>query len=111
MACIIVICVLNDKKLSSHMSHISEYINSSNQKIHSYDQMVKMIVNLVSKKIEKNSTCQLIHLKNLLLMSIVDTSEKYLPNVDRKSDMRKLRTSSVNLSSILFSCSTFSISH
>ena len=38
-------------------------------------------------------------------MSIVDTPEKYLSNVDRKYDMRKIRTSSVKLSSTLFSCS------
>ena len=35
-------------------------------------------------------------------MSIFDTPEKYLSNVDRKSDMRKVRTSSVNSSSTLF---------
>ena len=34
---------------SSHMSQRVEHINSLNQKIHSYDQMRKHIVNLGSK--------------------------------------------------------------
>ena len=38
------------------------------------------------------------------MMSIFDTLEYYLSNIDRKSDMRKVRTSSVKSSSILFSC-------
>ena len=38
-------------------------------------------------------------------MSIVDIPEKDLSNVDRKSDTRKVRTSSVKSSSTLFSCS------
>ena len=38
-------------------------------------------------------------------MSIVDTPEKDLSYVDRKSDMRKVRTYSVNSPSTLFSCS------
>ena len=46
MAVIIVIFVLNDNKLSSHMAQISGNINSSNQKIHSHDQMSTMLVNL-----------------------------------------------------------------
>ena len=63
-----------------------------------------MIFNLGSKKGENNSnsTCQLRRLHNLLLMSIVDTPENYLPNVDHKSDMRKVRTSSIKSSSTLF---------
>ena len=67
--------VLNDKKLSSHMAQISEHINSLHQKIYSRDQMIKIIVNLGSNKCEdnNNSTCQLNHLQNSLLMSIVDT--------------------------------------
>ena len=66
------------------MSHISEEINSSNKKIHAYDQIIKMIVKLGSKKCEdnNNSTCQLIRLQNLLFMNIYDPPEKYLPNVD-----------------------------
>ena len=60
------------------MDQIIENINSSNHKIHSYDQMRKMVVNLSSKKCEnrKNSTFQLNHLQSSLLMSIVDTPEK-----------------------------------
>ena len=38
-------------------------------------------------------------------MSIVETLEKDLPNVDKKSDMRKVRTYPVKSSSTLFSCS------
>ena len=97
MAGIIVIFVLNYKQLSSHMDQISEHINSSNNKIHSYDQMSKIVVNLVSKKCENNnnSTCQINRLQNFLLMSIVDTPERDLSNVDSKSDMIKVRTSSV----------------
>ena len=97
--------VLNDTKLSSHMAQISEQINSSNNKIHSYYQVIKMIVNLVSKKEENNDTssCQLTCIKNSLLMSIVDTPEKDLSNVDQKYYTRKVRTSSVKSSSTLFS--------
>ena len=36
-------------------------------------------------------------------MSIIDTPEKYLSNVDRKSDLREVRTSSVKSSSTSFS--------
>ena len=50
MAGIIGIFDLNVNKLSSHMPQISEYINSSNKKNHSYDQMIKMIFILGSKK-------------------------------------------------------------
>ena len=42
--------VINDTKLSSHMAQISEHIKSSNHKICSYDQMGKMIVNLINEK-------------------------------------------------------------
>ena len=50
MAGIIVIFFLKDKKLSSRMDHISEHINSSNQKNYSYDKMSKMIFNLAIKE-------------------------------------------------------------
>ena len=46
MSGIFVIFFLNYKRLSSHLSHISEHINYSNNKIHSYDQIIKIIVNL-----------------------------------------------------------------
>ena len=102
----IIVFFLNDNKLLSRMAQISEHVNSSNHKIHSYDQMSKLIVNLVSKKCENNnnSTCQLNHLHNSLLMSIVDTPEKDISNVDRKLDKRKIGTISIKSSLILFSC-------
>ena len=61
------------------MAQISELINSSNQRIHSYDQMIKMIANLGITKGENNdnSSPQLINIYNSLLMSIVDTPKKY----------------------------------
>ena len=58
--------VSNDKNISSHMGQSSEHINSSNQKIHSYDQMIKMIVNLGNNKCKNNNnyTWQLISPQN-----------------------------------------------
>ena len=50
MAGSIVIFVLKDKKLSSHINQISEQISYLNHKIHSYDQMSKMIFGLGSNK-------------------------------------------------------------
>ena len=38
MAGIVVIFFPKNKKISSHMSHISEQINPSNRKIYSYEQ-------------------------------------------------------------------------
>ena len=92
MAGIIVIFFLNGNKLSSHMAHISEQINSLNNKINYHDKTIKMIVNLGSKKCEynNNSTSQLNHLQNSLLMSIVDTPEKFVSKVDRKIYKRKV---------------------
>ena len=62
--------------------------------------MIKMIVNLGSNKCENDnkSTCQLSCIYNSLLMSIVDTPEKDLSNIDWKSYMIKVRTSSVKSS-------------
>ena len=99
--------VIGNKKFSSHMDQISEHITSSNHKIHSYDQIRKSIVHLGINKCENNnnSTFQISCLQNLLLMSIFDTPEKYLSNVDCKSDMIKVRTSSVKSSSTNISCS------
>ena len=56
------------------MYKISQHINYSNQKIHYYDQIRKMIVNLGSNKGDKNddSSPKLTHLHNILLMSIFD---------------------------------------
>ena len=99
--------VINDTKLSSHMAQISEYINSSNKKMHSYGHMGKMIVNLINKKFKNNnnSTCYLNYIQKLLFMSIVDTPKKYVSNVNRKVDKIKIRTSLIKSSSTLFSCS------
>ena len=98
---------INDTKLSSHVAQISEHINSSNRKIHSNDQMVKIIVNLSNTKWKNNnnSTGHLDHIQKSWLMSIVDTPEKYVSNVDRKVDKRKMRTSLINSSWTLFYCS------
>ena len=73
------------------------HINSSNKKFILMLKQEQIIVNLCSKKGKNNnnSTCQLRLIQNVLLTSIVDTPEKDLPNVDRKSDMRKVRTSSI----------------
>ena len=64
------------------MAQISEHINSTNHKIHYYDQTIKNIVNLGNKKGKKkdNASPQLSCLHNSLLMSIVETPEKYLSN-------------------------------
>ena len=99
--------VLGDKTFLSHMTQISEHINSSNHKIHSYDKMIKIIVNLGNDKCENNnnSTCQLRSLQNSVLIVIVDTTEKYLLNVYQKPDTTKLSISSIKSSSTLFSCS------
>ena len=66
--------------------------------------MSKIIVILGSKKCNNNnnSIFQLKHLQNLLLMSIIETSEKDVSNVDRKLYKRKLPTSSINSPSTLF---------
>ena len=87
------------------MDKITDHKNSSNHNIYSYDQTRTTIFNLSSNKGKNNNnSCpQLTHLHNLLLMSIVRTPEKYLSNVDGKYDMIKVRTSSVNPSSTLFS--------
>ena len=89
------------------MSQISEHINSSNNIIHSYDQMKTIIVNLGIHKCEdnNNSTHQMNHLQNWLLMIIVNTPEKDVSKVYRKIDKRKIRTYSIKSSSQLFSCS------
>ena len=69
--------------------------------------MVKIIVNSSNNKFEKNkkSTGHLNQFHKLLLMIIVDTPVKDVPNVDSKLDKRKIPTSLINSSSKLFSCS------
>ena len=102
MAGIIVIFFINDTKLSSHMAQISEHINSL--KKHSYNNMGKMIFNLSNNKCEnnKNSTGHINYIQISLLLSIVDTPEKDISNVDRKLDKRKIRTSLIKSPSKLF---------
>ena len=92
---------------SSHMSHISEHVSSSNHNIHRYYHMSKIIVDLGNKKCKNNnsSTCQLSIQQHSLLMSIVETLEKNLRNFDQKSDIRKVCTYPVKSSSTLFFCS------
>ena len=53
----------------------------------------KIVGNLGSKKWKNNnnSTCQLNHFQNLLLMSIIDIPEMGISNVDKKLDKRKVR--------------------
>ena len=70
-----------------------------------------MIVNLGSKKDKNNDNyyLKLTHIQNSLLMSIVNTPEKYLSYVDKKYYIRKVCTSSVKSSPTLFSCSIHSI--
>ena len=88
------------------MAQISEHINSLNNKIHSYDQMIKMIVNVVSRKGKNNNnhTFQVKLLHNLLLVSIFDTPEKRLLSVD--SEIRHEKStyiiSKVTINIILF---------
>ena len=94
----VIVIFFNDNKLSSHIAHIGEHINSSNHKIHSNDKMRKMIVNLFINKGKNNnkSSPQLTRVQNSLPMSIVKNPERYLSNVEVKYDMRKARIYSVN---------------
>ena len=66
--------------------------------------MGKMIVDLSNNKCQNNnnSTGHINHIQISLLMSIVDTPEKYVSNVDRKLDKRKIRTSLIKSPSKLF---------
>ena len=104
---IIAIFFSNDRKLSSLLAQISEHNNSLNHKMHFFDKISKMIVNLGSRKCEykNNSICQLNNIQNLLLMGTSDTPKKDASNVDRNQDNRKVRTTSIHSSSTLFSCS------
>ena len=66
--------------------------------------MIRIIVNLGIKTVKNNnnSSLQHTHIKKSFIMRIVDTPKNYLSNVDSKYDMRKVRTSSMNLTSIVF---------
>ena len=88
------------------MDQVSENINYTNHKIHSYDQMRIMVVNLGGKKVDdyKKSSTKLSCPQNSLLMIIVDTTEKGLYNVEGKSDTSKVRTYSLKSISTIFAC-------
>ena len=66
-----------------------------------------MIFNLGSKKVENNENYspQLTSLHNSILVRIFDTPYNIFSNVEGKSDIRKVHTSSINSSSTLFLCS------
>ena len=68
--------------------------------------MGEMIFNLGNKKCENNnnSTGHINRIQKSLLISIVDTPEKDVSNVDSKLDKIKVFTSSINALT-LFSCS------
>ena len=69
------------------MAQISQKINSTNIKNHPSDKISKIIVNLGSKKGDKNDDPphpQLYLLQNSLLMIIFVTHEKYLSHGEGK---------------------------
>ena len=69
--------------------------------------MIKMIVNLISKKHDDNDNSypQIFCLQHSLLMRIVHTHEKDLSNAEGEVVTRKVRISLVKSCSTLFSCS------
>ena len=73
------------------MDQISKHIISSNHKIHSHYQMGKITVNLSNNRCKNNnkSTGHPNQIQKSLLMSIVDTPEKDVSNVDSKADKIK----------------------
>ena len=106
MTGIIVIFFINGKKLSSHMAQISEKLTSQIKNPLPWSSE-KNDFNLGSKKCKNNnnSTCQINHIQFFLLISIVDTLEKDVSNIDRKLYKKQMYTSSINSSSTLFYCS------
>ena len=70
-------------KISSRMNQISQHINIMSHKFHSYDQMIKMVVDLGRKKGDKNGDyySKLMYLHNYLLMKNIDNPEKYVSHV------------------------------
>ena len=79
------------------MDKISEQINFTNNKIHSYDKTRKIIVNLGSKKCDNsdNYSHKISHIQNSLLMSIFETNDKDLYDTGGKENTRKVRKYSV----------------
>ena len=92
MAGFIAIFVLNYKKLSSNMAQTSQQIDYKNQETYYYDKTSKMIVNLGSKKCDKNndSSSKITCLNNSLLLIIVDNPGKYLSHSEGKAVTSKL---------------------
>ena len=80
------------------MNHISQRTDFTNHKIFSYDKMIKIIVNLGSKKDDNNNNTftQRCQLHNLLLTRVVDNTKKYLSHGEGKEITSKVRTYYVN---------------
>ena len=93
--------VYHSKRLSSNIYQIIQHINTTNHKIHSDDQIRKMIVNLGSKKGDKNddTSPKIMDQHNDLLLDIVETPERDVSHGEGNSHTRKVGTSSVKLSS------------
>ena len=90
------------------MAQISEHMNKSNHKIHSYCQISKMIANIGSKKGENNipplANCELTRLHISIQMIIVNNPEKCLSNIYGKYDTIKSHKDSVESSTSLLYC-------
>ena len=101
---------LKGNKLSSKMDQINEQHNYTNQKVHSFDQVKTMVVNVGSEKCGNNynSSPKISHLQNSLLMSIVLAPEKDVSCVEGKSDTSKVHIY-LEKSSKLFLCSVKSL--
>ena len=103
----VIMIFLNNKKLSSLMAQISEWISYSNQKNHSHYQMRKI---LLTEVVMNNKTKTTTHAKSVIY--IIRCWWVFLTPLKRmyqmmiwKSDMIKVRKSSINSSSTLFYCS------
>ena len=72
---LLLIFILNENRLSSHMNHLSQHIISSNYNINTFDRMGKMIVGLYDEKgsSDNDYSPKCMDLKNKLLMIIVDS--------------------------------------
>ena len=107
IAFLYVIFCYEQNKLSSHMTQISQHINSTNEKNHSYNKTINCFVTIDSNKCDNNDNSypQLYHIQNSVLMRIVDIPENNLSHVEGKEVTRKLCTYVVNSYSTSFSCS------
>ena len=103
---IIVIFFIKDNKYHlMWLRLVNNLITQINQIIPMINK--KMVVNFSSNKGKNNdnSSNQINRLHNSLIISIVNTPEKYLSNFDGKSDTIKVSAYSVNSSSTLCSYS------